>query len=154
MTSRRKRVRQRERLRKTEANAHPQKPGKGWGHGYPTSNSDLILLRQAVNADWDVPPEVRANIVRELNEELKNSDGRRLMAVVKCHLAIHRANLRVKTGSFGMKKRRGRPPKQQPVVQQESRFSQIKSSLEMNDIILNSSLVSSTSERKSIKDTP
>ena len=92
MPSRRKRKRER---RKAEATAHSPGTCGGWGDGLPTTLSDLVLLRRAINEDWPVPDNVRQAICDELaEEELESSEVRRLISVVRTFLAMDRANMR------------------------------------------------------------
>jgi hypothetical protein len=89
MPSRRKRKRGRR-----EAEATAKTPG-GWGQGAPTTNADLLLVRQAIREDWPVPDEVRRAITEELLQEVgtdaNNVDVRRFVAIARVILAMARA---------------------------------------------------------------
>jgi uncharacterized protein (UPF0147 family) len=66
----------------------------GWGEGLPTSLSDLVLLRRAINEDWPVPDNVRRAIIRELEGEFESPNARVQVSIVKSFLAMEDANLR------------------------------------------------------------
>jgi hypothetical protein len=71
----------------------------------PTSLSDLVLLRRAINQDWPVSAPVRQAIVAELGEGLESNDARRTISIAKTFIAMDWANLRLE----GVKRRtRGR----------------------------------------------
>jgi hypothetical protein len=90
MPSRHKRKRHR---RTAEATAPAPESQGGWGAGYPTSLSDLVLLRKAINEGWPVPFQVRLAIVSELGGEIKSPDVRRALSVARSFLAMDRANI-------------------------------------------------------------
>lgn len=91
MPSRRKRKRQR---RNAEATAKGPGTCRGWGQGAPTSLSDLVLLRRAINENWPVPYNVRLAIVGELEAEIESPDVRRVLSVARSFLAMEGANIR------------------------------------------------------------
>lgn len=91
MPSRRKRKRQR---RNAEATANCPETRGGWGQGLPTTLSDLVLLRRAINEDWPVPANVQRAIVGELETEINSPDVRRSISVVRTFLAMQDANIR------------------------------------------------------------
>ena len=66
----------------------------GWGAGAPTSLSDLVLLRRAINEDWPIPDNVRRAIVGELEDEIESPDVRRLLSVARSFLAMDSSNIR------------------------------------------------------------
>lgn len=91
MPSRKKRKRYR--LRTAATASGPGTCG-GWGQGLPTSRSDLVLLRKAINQDWPVPDNVRLAIVGELNCEIGSPDGHWFLAVARSFVAMEAANIR------------------------------------------------------------
>jgi hypothetical protein len=91
MPSRRKRKRQR---RNAEATANGPGTRGGWGQGLPTTLSDLVWLRRAINEDWPVAADVRQAIVGELEAEINSPDVRRLISVARSFLAMEDANIR------------------------------------------------------------
>ena len=93
MLSRRKRKRERQRA---EATAKCPKSRGGWGAGLPTSLSDLVLLRQAINEDWPIAVDVQQAIIDELADEIESMDARRAVAVARTFLAMESANLRAR----------------------------------------------------------
>jgi hypothetical protein len=80
--------------RKAEATAKGPGTCGGWGQGVPTSLSDLVLLRRAVNEGWPVPDDVRQAIVGELATDLASSEVRRVLSIARVFLAMDRADLR------------------------------------------------------------
>ncbi len=60
----------------------------------PTTLSDLVLLRRAINEDWPVPTNVRRAIVGELVAEIESLNVRRSLSVVRSFLAMEGANIR------------------------------------------------------------
>ena len=92
MSSRRKRKRDRP---KAEATVESPKALGGWGNGLPTSLSDLVLLRRAINDGWPVPAMVRAAIMSELENEIQSTDRRRMLSVAKTLLVMERATASV-----------------------------------------------------------
>ena len=92
MSSRRKRKRERH---KAEATAKIPKTSGGWGQGTPTTNADLLLIRQAIREDWPVPDDVRRAIIEELFQEVDtdSSDVRRFLAIARVILAMVKANI-------------------------------------------------------------
>jgi hypothetical protein len=58
----------------------------------PTSVSDLVLLRRAINEDWAVPAIVRAAIISELENEIQSTDRRRVLSVARTFLAMESAD--------------------------------------------------------------
>ena len=92
MPSRRKRKRERS---KAEATAHSPGTCGGWGNGLPTTLSDLVMLRSAINEDWPVPDNVRQAICVELGQEdIESSELRRVISIVRTYLTMDRANMR------------------------------------------------------------
>ena len=92
MSSRRKRKRER---RIAEATAKIPGTAGGWGQGTPTTNADLLLIRQAIREDWPVPDDVRRAIMEELFQEVDtdSSDVRRFLAIMRVFLAMAKANV-------------------------------------------------------------
>ncbi len=92
MPSRWKRKRER---RIAEATAKAPGTCGGWGQGTPTTNADLLLVRQAIREDWPVPDDVRRAIIEELFQEVDTdcSDVRRFVAIVRVFLAMVKANI-------------------------------------------------------------
>ena len=92
VSSRRKRKRGR---RIAEATAIPLEPVGGWGQGLPTTNAELLLIRQAIQEDWPVPDDVRRAIIEELFQAVDTdcSDVRRFIAIVRVILAMGKANI-------------------------------------------------------------
>jgi len=92
VSSRRKRKRER---RIAEATANFLNSQGGWGQGTPTTNADLLLIRQAIREDWPVPDDVRRAIIEELFQEVDTdcSDVRRFLAIVRVILAMVKANI-------------------------------------------------------------
>ena len=72
-------------------------PGNRWGlgEGTPTTNADLLLIRQAIREDWPVPDDARRAIIEELFQEVDTdcSDVRRFLAIVRVFLAMVKANI-------------------------------------------------------------
>ena len=54
----------------------------------PTSLSDLVLLRRAINQDWPVSAAVRQAIVDELGEGLESNDVRRTISIARTFIAM------------------------------------------------------------------
>lgn len=77
-----------------DATALPPETRGGWGRGAPITQSDLLLLRQAISEDWDVSDTVRAAIVNRLASEVQSQSHRRARSVFKTVLAMELANMR------------------------------------------------------------
>ena len=92
MSSRRKRKRER---RTAEATAKAPGTCAGWGQDTPTTNADLLLIRQAIREDWPVPEDVRRAIIEELFQEVDtdSSDVLRFVAIVRVILAMVKDNI-------------------------------------------------------------
>jgi hypothetical protein len=99
MPSRKKRKRYR--LQKPEATA--KEPGStiGWGNGYPTTRSDLVLLRHAINEDWPVAANVRTAIAKEIvDTHSATSDSRHHYSTGRVLLAMIEADTRMSRKSY------------------------------------------------------
>jgi hypothetical protein len=99
MASRRRRKRGRRRAAEPAGRGDrlpaPRPGGQGAGCGLwrDATRSELLLLRQAINQGWPIPPARRGPILADALASHDSADSRRAIAMCRVLLAAHRANI-------------------------------------------------------------
>jgi hypothetical protein len=109
MSSRRKRKRKRQ---LAEATVQTPKTRGGWGHGAPTTLTDLVCLRRAIREGWPVSADIRQAILDELCDDMLPSiDGdsgsgsvRRLLSCVRSVIEMGSVNQAVEHAAGAARK--------------------------------------------------
>ncbi len=100
MTNRTMRKRYRRRESRLKATAGPDRLIERWGWGTPAPSvaGDLVLLRKAVNEEWDIPDAQKAHIIGAMEHLFDHPDTpvRVTLAAVRTVLAMSRADLKAR----------------------------------------------------------